>query len=414
MFKYFNFISTGTYSGYYQDGTSGTNFDVIGSICSPGDIVKFNDLNWNNSYTLTFLNNLHISNVTESEWTPQLKESWITAYIKYIGLGTLSNTDFNLILQKAEDINLFYQLSNPSIAYVNQDLVTNEISISLNVYDLRFVIDLGNTLPNNSTFRNSIYLNHTPDLALVSNVCKVEYLGQVEYVWCFDGMVYDGYIPSEVPSLINGGGNIFGTVKMAGNGIATKYIVKKNIDLMDPTMGICSGEGGPFCMGDEIHLIDTSVWTTNNFGTGGTSWTWVGDYSQFKYQWDIADITNPCVDYRNYSPSDMRFPIRAIQFCTFGDFSYNIEYFYYPTNNVEDIIIRVNEIVFWYPTNLITISNQDDINGYYATDWVVVSKGTDENATNNRNDSNHYRLRKSGFDNTIPFSNANYKVYRSF
>ncbi|SRR6266403_959181 len=386
-----------------------------GSICGPGDIAKIG-LNWYTSESVDFLSgDLTIESLLSSDWSSQLKQDWLKAYLKYIGLGTLSNTNFNLVLQKAEDINLFNQLSNPSVAYVNKDLITNEISIALNVYDLRFVIELGNTFANNDPFKILIYLNHTKDKALVSNLCKVKYKGYEQIVWCFDGIEYKDYELSNTPSLFDGGGNIFGQVKLAGDGIITKYIVKRNIDPNDPTVGICSGDGGPFCMGDEIHLIDTSVWTTNEFGTNGSTWTWIGDYSQLKYHWYIADITNPCYDYRNYGVEMMKFPIRVIQFCELNDFNYTIEYFYYPTDINTDIIVRINENVFWYPGDSVTISDFAIINGYYATDWIIISKGTDINATNNENDSTHFRLRKTGFDNTIfQFPTSNYKIYRSF
>lgn len=386
-----------------------------GSICTPSDIVKIG-LDWNTVETVDFLSgDLTVKSLVSSDWTTQLKEDWVKAYLKYIGLGTLSNTNFNLVLQKAEDIDLFNQLSNPSVAYVNKDIVSNEISIGLNVYDLRFVIALGNTLANNDPFKSLIYLNHTRNKALVSNVCKVIYKGYEEIVWCFDGIEYKDYEVSNTPSLIDGGGNIFGQVKLAGDGIITKYIAKRNIDPYDPTVGICSGDSGPFCMGDEIHLIDTSVWTTNEFGSNGSAWTWIGDYSQLKYQWHIADITNPCYDYRNYGVENMKFPIRVIQFCELDDFNYTVDYFYYPTDIETDIIVRINEHVFWYPGNSITISDFEIINSYYASDWVIVSKGTDVDATNNENDSTHFRLRKTGFDNTIfQFPTAIYKIYRSF
>lgn len=422
MLRYFDFVSTGTYSGKYTnvESTSGTNFTVNGSICQPSDIVKiYEGTNWNITESLYFLNNsLIIKNLTQSDWTTNQKNDWLESFLKFVGLKSIISTpDFNTVLQAAEDINLFFQLSHPSIAYVNKDLSSGEISIGLNVYNLRFIIDLGNTLPNNSSLRNIIYLNHKKDTSYASNCAKVNYQGETQVVWCFGGISYNYDISNLpfTPSFTNGGGNIFGQVKMAGNGIQAKYILKKNIDPNDPTIGLCSGDGAPFCMGDEINLIDSTIWTSN-FGTNGTGhWTWLADPTQLKYQWDIADITNPCVDYKYYSASEMKFPIRVIQFCEFDNFGYEITSFSYPPTITDIIVSITSSAVFWTAGNKITISDYDNINSYYQTDWTIISKGTDTTASNNINEGIYFRLRKTNFDNTqFQFPLVRYKIYLTF
>lgn len=145
-----------------------------------------------------------------------------------------------------------------------------------------------------------------------------------------------------------------------------------------------------------------------------TDWTWLGDYSQLKYEWHIADITDPCTDYKNYGVESMKFPIRVIQSCDLDNFNFIIEYFYYPAT-ITDIIVRINENVYWYAGDTLVISDFDNINSYYATDWLIISKGTDVDATNNENDSNHFRLRKTSFNNTTDqFPSGNYRIYRYF
>ena len=136
-------------------------------------------------------------------------------------------------------------------------------------------------------------------------------------VYGFDAYFYIGLSVDDTMNIENGGGNLVGEVKLAGNGVQANYILKKNINENDPTVGLCSGEDPPLCMGDQIIIVDTTVWTENN----GTSWTWIGDYSQLNYTWHIADVTNPCVDYQNIPISAMLFPLRYIEFCRFEDFS---------------------------------------------------------------------------------------------
>lgn len=335
MYNYFPFVSTGSFAGTYS-AYSSTSFSIpTGNIGDPADILKFNAGTnaWSQTpATYTFLNNsVDISSLSGTDWTTTLKNKWFDGYLNYIGVNNfLTPIEKNTLFNYVESKEIFQLLSSPSIAYVTKNdgtngliidpYLTNEISIGMNVYDYRFVMEYAQTLPNNNTLKNKIYSYHKQGKVLISNVCKVTYNGFTDYVWCFDGIEFPEYNISNIgliPSLAMGGGNFFGEVKLAGNDIQAHYIVKKNVSNSDPTFGLVSGEGKPFCFGDEIVIIDTTCWTTNNSTSG---WTWIGDYSQLQYLWNISDISNPCTDYANVEISSMLFPLRIIQFCQFSNF----------------------------------------------------------------------------------------------
>ena len=192
----------------------------------------------------------------------------------------------------------------------------------MNVYPITFIMDYANTLPNNNILKNKIYTYYTQS-NYISNCCKVTYKGFTNIVWCFEGIEYSFYNINNIgliPNLINGGGNRFSEVKLGGNNIQAHYIVKKNIDINDPTLGLCSGTSKPFCIGDLITIIDTSCWTSYNNISG---WSWVGDMVTLSdiYTFYIADVSNPCVDYSNVPISSIFFPFRIIQFCEFLNFN---------------------------------------------------------------------------------------------
>ena len=152
----------------------------------------------------------------------------------------------------------------------------------------------------------------------------LKYSIQTSNVWTFGGRSYELYAGDGVlnSNLTIGCGNIFAEIKLAGIEYAAKYIVKKEVDSRDPTFGLCSGEEGPFCIGDQIYVIDTSTLSTRLFtGTNlDFTWTWVGNQDTTYREWYIANITNPCVDFRAVPISELLFPLRVISECQFEDF----------------------------------------------------------------------------------------------
>ncbi len=335
MYHYFPFTIISDFTGTYSHYSSTSFLIPTGNICQPSDILKFNagTNSWNQTpSTYTFLNGeLDITSLNGSDWNTTLKNKWFDDYLSYICLRTrITPSERTTLYNYFQSKDIFQLLSSPSVAYVTKNdgtngliidpYLTSEISIGLNVYNLTWVMDYANTLPNNNTLKNKIYSYHKHGNILVSNTCKVNYQGFENIVWCFDGLEYKDYNISNIgltPSLSNGGGHFFGEVKLAGNYIQAHYIVKKNVNHNDPTFGLCSGVGKPFCFGDEIVIIDTTCWTTSNSTSG---WTWLGDYSQLDYVWHIADVTKPCTYYSQVPIADQLFPLRIIQFCRFMDF----------------------------------------------------------------------------------------------
>lgn len=333
MYHYFPFTPISDYTGTYS-AYSSTSFTIpIGNICQPADILKFNagETPWSQPMdSQYFLNNeIRIFSLNITDWTTILKDKWFDDYLKYVNLyNYLTPSEKATLYNYIESENIFEKISAPSIAYVTRNdgtngliidpFLTNEVSIGLNVYHTPLILDYVNTLPNNTPLKNKVFQYHKKGDVLISNVCKVTYQNQTEYMWCFDGIEYKNYDISNIgliPSLTNGGGNIFGEIKLAGNYIQAHYIVKKNVDYNDPTFGLCSGQGKPFCFGDEIVIVDTTCWTSND--TSG--WTWIGNMSSMDYTWHIANITDPKV-YGTVPISEQLFPLRVIQFLLFSDF----------------------------------------------------------------------------------------------
>jgi hypothetical protein len=333
--RYFPFIETGDFQGIYSSVINTTS-GISGSMCQPGDIIKLNEGTnaWSQiPESILLLNDeIHISSLSGTDWNNTLKTEWFDAYIKHIGLGNkLSPSQYNTLFSYSESIGIFEQISAPSIAYITRNdgstsgspyddnFITNEVSIGMNVYQNEYIKDYAGTLPQGDDLRNTIYSNHISNTVYISNACKVTYDGYTDIVYCFSGIEYPLYNLNSLgftPDLSTGGGRIFGEVKLAGDSIQAHYKIRKNISDIDPTEGMCSGEGLPLCMGDEIVIVDTTCWTEN--GTNG--WSWIGDFTVLDYTWHLADVTNPCVDYRNVPVYDMLFPLRIIQFCLFEDF----------------------------------------------------------------------------------------------
>lgn len=339
MNNYFPFTQIDNFTGIYGlvESTSGV-IETIGNTCEPNDIIKLNvgdDVFSQIPEQITYSNiNLKIETLSSSDWSISLKEEWFNAYISHIGLiSKISPSQYSTLFNYAESINIFEELSAPSIAYVNRNdgtnaynddnFITNEVFIGLNVYKNNFIKDYADSL-SPSTLRDTIYNNIKTSDTYISNAAKITYQGFTDIVFCFEGLKYELYDISNIgvePSLINGGGNIFGEVKLAGDAIQAHYKVRKNVNPKDPTYGYCSGvgkeQGEGFCMGDEIVLVDTTVWTTN--GTSG--WTWIGDFSILPYEWNVSDVSQPCTYYRDVSIYDILFPLRIIQYCIFDDFN---------------------------------------------------------------------------------------------
>lgn len=335
MYNYFPFIITGDFSGEYTEYSSTSFNNPNGNISQPSDILKFNSGSnaWSQSPMLLYYPNidLTITSLSDTDWTTNQKYKWLDDYLKYTNMyNYITSTYRTLLFDYLESINIFEELSAPSLAYITKNdgtnglvldplLMTNEVSIGLNTYSSPFILDYINSLPNNNSFKNLVYLHHIKGDVLISNACKINYNGYVDIVYCFGGIEYPLYDISNIgliPSLTNGGGNIFSEVKLAGNDIQAHYIVKKNVDDNDPTFGLCSGEGKPFCMGDIIVIIDTTCFTTNS----SSGWTWVGDNTQFNLVWDIADITDTSV-YANTPIAELLFPLRTISFDEFDKFN---------------------------------------------------------------------------------------------
>lgn len=334
MQNYFPFTSNGDYKGSYSQYNNSL-ISPIGNICNPSDVLKLNTGSdvWSQIIDTISFNpiNINISSVSENDWTLLLKYKWFDSYLKHITIfDKITTIEYDLLFTLFETENVFETISAPSIAYVTKNdgingllldsLLTNEVSIGLNVYKFELVKEYALSLPNNTNLKNVVIEFHKKDTVYISNVCKVDYQSQEEVVWCFDGIEYPLYDITNiglVPSLINGGGNVFGEVKLGGDNIQAHYIVKKNIDIDDPTFGLCSGDSAPFCIGDNIVIVDTTCWTETTIN----GWTWVGDFSLFDYTWYIADITNPILYYKNTPINDLLFPLRVIMYDKFSDFN---------------------------------------------------------------------------------------------
>jgi hypothetical protein len=410
---YFKFLSTGKYTGVYTSEISDTILNpVTGDITNPSDIIKFeHSPEWLNVTTLTFdtiSSPLNISNLTETEWSTDFKHEWLKSYLQYVGLNILIDSEhFSTILQMADDNSIFYSISYPSIAYVTQDSTSGEISIGMNVYDMNFVYTSALKLHNDNILKGLILNNYNknedgrPYKAYTSAVAKVSYMGISKNVWCFDGIEYNYTIDQDC-TIETGGGNVIGEVKMAGNGVKTSYIIKKNIDEEDPTVGLASGEisENGFCMGDVICLIDTTVWTT----ISESDWTWIGDYTQLEYKWHIADLTNPTEDFKTEGIDNFLFPVRVLEDFVVGDFGNNIISITNHTTIKTDIIVHAEIPTDWDIHSIVVVTDLDtmDYTHNYMGDWRVVSRGTDKYASNGSFSSNYYRLRRSNFDNRLP------------
>jgi hypothetical protein len=305
----YSFISGGSdWTGSYSStGTTSGNHPgaLLGSVCQPGDILFLNTGYLEATAKST---SIKVYPVDYSEWNVSLKKKWFEFFLKAHNIILQQTDSLFLSLYSSFDTNHYngdnpYKaLSNPSVAYINED--NTEIVIGLNSYKNPF---LSWCQSNNIPSSESIIFSH---------VAKVEWNNFVDYVWSFNGYEYPNYNFSTGGTLLEGGGNIFTEIRLGGDAIQASYIIKKNVDPEDPSGGICSGESGPFCIGDVLTVIDTSVRTS--FGTNGY-WSWWGG-DNFTNNWHIADVKDPCKDYANVPAHEMLFPFKIISECKFEDF----------------------------------------------------------------------------------------------
>jgi hypothetical protein len=335
--SYIPFTLNYPYAGEY--GTRGfSKYLPSGNICVPGDISKLAP--WPDSNTPTYGTNgesltytlgtdtFIIEPVHENDWVDQTKHDWLIAFMNNCGLNTLTNDSalILLLLTYWESLNGFALISGPSIAYVNKDFVSEEISVGMNVYPTTFFQDWANnniSIPEASQILALLNRNVSDNTQYqkfyISNACKITYKSITEVCWCFNGVVYNYDITKIIPapSLMFGGGNVFSEIRLAGNNPTAHYLVKKFVHPDDPTIGLCSGVSGSYCIGDVILIIDNSTWSGTN---GSGQWQFVGDVSQINYDLFIADIKNPSVDYKDVPASEMLLPLRVIQGFIFDDF----------------------------------------------------------------------------------------------
>lgn len=326
----YNFTETGSFSGILSSPELLQPTDILeGTVCQPSNIIKLNSgTGWETTASTIVINDIVIQSMSESDWTASKKEEWVSAYVKHCGI-TCDTAELSLILGYLESIDIFQRLSGACIAYTmhnngstseppfDDGFVSGERFLGIGAYPHDFLREYAATLPINNTLRDKIYSEHNNGATYISNVCKLTYDSQTEVVYSFGCVSYPLYdTTSHTPSLENGGGSNFAEIRFAGSGLQAHYKVRKNIDPSDPTFGLCSGEGQPFCMGDEIVIVEDSCYTES---TGG--WSWIGDLSVVEREIYLADVTKPCEYYRNVPITDMVFPMRIIQFCNFDDFN---------------------------------------------------------------------------------------------
>lgn len=340
MIKYYPFTLNDIFEGVL-DAAQDASVTIEGNRCEPNNIVK---LGYNEGYStdsLTFTSNLDysvsISALELSDWDTTLKTNYLTDWFTYLGASAYINTSvFTDVLNSSEFSSLIESLSGPSIAYVNQDNSTLEISVGVNAYNTNFYNDW---FSNTSNILACVLLNTIASPPhYVSNVMKLTYKGYTDYVWSFNAAQFVKYTGDGVDngSILLGGGNIFTEIRLAALEEVAHYVVKKNFHIDDPYLGLCSigsSYDEPFCIGQTLQIIDDSVYTSrlNDMGTNGLdSWNWSGGHDQLDNIWHIADIstfanagTNGCENnaFKAVKIEDFVFPVRVIANCKVGDFS---------------------------------------------------------------------------------------------
>ena len=319
-----------------------------GEICQPADFTKISP---NPVYSqvdefLTFQDSdgetISVAGITEADWNSIdidynsvpiygastsgaiFKETWLASWMTFLNLAAFINDPiFTQIFNDFNSSDNYKKLSGQSIAYLTQTDDTLELSLGLNAYQNTFFTDWLTTNSGTTVSEMRVAIKDTPHFT--SNVGRITYSDGTHNVWSFDARQYSNY---EGPGVVNGnisigGGNYITEIKFAGVEYEAMYVVRKEVDPRDPTFGLCSGVGEPFCIGDQIYVIDTSTLTSRNYlGTGsGFDWTWMGSPSEIDREWYIANITNPCTDFANTPISGQLFPLRVISECIFADFN---------------------------------------------------------------------------------------------
>lgn len=317
---------------------------VTDPIGTPDDILKMSPgTAYGTNETLTFTVGLDypltVESLTVSDWDIVLKEKWFKAWMTKVGLGNFINQPiFYDLFNEWEAQFGFEKLSGLSIASVFQDLETSEISLMINVYESTFFKDwifANNNLPIASLLNGSLI----PSKHYISHVGKITYGGHVDYVWSFatKPFIFKDYTLSN--DFVNGGGNMFAVIRLAGASfkdnvavVNPHYLVVKNVPKEDATRGFStanrclSGELdydtylGPYCIGDVLTVLNDSAITTRTNLTNVFQWTWYGELYNIPTLWYMADITNPCEDYRAVPIFDMLFPLRVISECKIENF----------------------------------------------------------------------------------------------
>lgn len=320
--------------------------EPTGMICQPDEIIKLspgNNYSSDDDYIDFNINGdtVKVSGLTEIDWNElndaneSFKLEWFKAWMTHLGLKTfIDDTDLIIdIMSEFESVNGFQQLSGPSISYLTQNTESSEFALGVNSYNTVFWKNWIATSTNSNVPAIRKIIKSTPHF--ISHIAKIAYSNDTHNTWSFDNRHYYLYTGdgAENGDISAGGGNYFTEIKFAGlyytsdnyinSQIKAKYVVKRNIDYRDPTLGLCSGEGGPFCIGDQLYIIDISILNDRiyNGTNAGFSWTWMGTATDVDRKWHIANVSKPCVDYKNVPINDMLFPLRAISECKFEDFN---------------------------------------------------------------------------------------------
>lgn len=352
-YNYYHFNQGSYYAGTYDVPVNDENAWIngtAGTVCQPGSILKFSPgniygtdeiINFALDYTMS------IESLTVSDWDLNMKNEWFQAYMTKVGLKRfITEPVYDILFNQWESDFGFEQLSGLSLAYVYQEPVSLEVRLGINVYANTFFQDwifANANDPNLGVVAADLYGTLKPGTHYISNVGKITYGGHTDIVYSFGiPNVFTEYVLTGGESLATGGGNLFKEIKLAGaifkdneSVVQAHYIVVKNVPEDDPTKGYCtalrakneSGFNtavtaylGPFCVGDVLTVINDSIYTTRTNLTNTFTWTWFGDLSDIPTTWYLADITNPCTDYRTVPIFDMLFPLRVVSECKYEDF----------------------------------------------------------------------------------------------
>jgi hypothetical protein len=321
--------------------TTPQSSNLADEIGTPDDILKLSPgISYGTNESITFILDypLTIESLTVGDWDLVLKEKWFKAWMTKVGLSNfISQPVFYDLFNAWEELLGFEKLSGLSIATMFQDITTFEVSIMVNIYESTFFRDwiFANQSPIASLLNGSLI----PGKHYISHVGKVTYGNHTDYVWSFSSkpFIFNQYTIAN--DFVNGGGNIFALIKLAGANykenisvVKPHYLIVKNVPKNDPTKGFSTSNRkidnefpeiaylGPFCIGDVLTILNNSSITSRTNLTNTFQWTWFGDLSNIPTIWYIADVTNPCEDYRTVPVYDMLFPIRVISECKIEDF----------------------------------------------------------------------------------------------